>query len=62
METLNNSISLSERLNNEEEVKCVECKKGYYRPINPKYKINHCFVCDKCGSRVTLEPNVVVDE
>lgn len=61
METLNNSILLGEKLMNGEQVKCLECKEGVYRPLNPKYKINHCFICDKCGSNVILEPNVVVE-
>ena len=35
-----------------EEVLCVACKKGHYRPFNPAFKINHSFICDNCGDRV----------
>lgn len=63
METSNSSISLSEKLISGEEVKCVDCKKGIYKPFNSKVKANanHCFVCDTCGSYVMIEPCVVVE-
>ncbi len=38
------------------EVLCVACKKGYYRPFNPAFKINHSFICDNCGDRVHWDP------
>lgn len=59
METSNNSISL-DKINNGKEV-CTKCNKGYLKPLNPKYKINHCFICDYCGSALTIEPNIIVD-
>ena len=61
METSNSSILLSEKLISGEEVKCVDCKKGIYKPFNPEAKVNHCFVCDTCGSHVMIEPCVVVE-
>ena len=59
METTNNLI-LSEEMLNEGEVQCYSCKKGHYKPYNGKCKINHCFICDNCGDRLTVEPNVEI--
>ena len=61
METLNSSTSLVSRLLLGEEVKCDECKKGIYRPLNPNCKINHSFVCDVCGSTYHWDPVIEID-
>ena len=60
METSGNSISLSERLMEGKEVKCLECQKGIYIPANKEAKVNHYYRCSKFGSVVILEPYVEV--
>lgn len=59
MKTLSNSILL-EKLN-KGEVKCKKCD-GYYKPFNPKFDVNHYFVCKKCGDSVHVDPIVVVEQ
>lgn len=59
METLNSS-TLSEKMLNEGKVHCYECKVGYYKPLTPNCKKNYCFICDNCGDRLTVEPNVQI--
>ena len=59
METIPKYDNMIERLQKGEEVKCKECQKGIYRPFNPKYKINHAYVCDNCGS---VAPEAVVNK
>lgn len=44
-----------EDLQNGKEIKCHACHKGIYRPFNPKYKINHAYVCDNCGSSINID-------
>lgn len=62
METSNKQRekSLVERLLDGEEVVCLCCGKGIYRPVNPAAKINHYFVCDCCGDGVHWDPMVEV--
>ena len=38
------TVSLAKRLNSGEEIRCDYCKKGIYKPMNPKAAINHCFM------------------
>lgn len=61
METYKKSKSLIEQLNAGEEVKCSQCKEGVYKPFNPKFKINHAFVCDKCGNHINIDPVVDIE-
>lgn len=61
METMKKSTSLISRLNGGEKVICTECRKGIYRPFNPKSKINHSYICDNCGAHVQWEPAVEVE-
>lgn len=49
-----------ERLQKDEKVKCKVCQKGIYKPFNSKYKINHAYVCDNCGSSINIDPVVEV--
>ena len=60
METTNSSI-LSEKLLNKGQAHCYVCKTGYYKPIKPNCELNHCFICDNCGNRLTIEPNIQVE-
>lgn len=62
---MNNSI-LSDRnkltmtSKEKDKIECTVCHKGIYVPLNPKSEINHAFTCNKCGSRVHIEANVVI--
>lgn len=63
---MNNSISsdprsLTPTSKEKDQIECVVCHKGIYIPFNPSYEINHLFTCNKCGSRVHFEANVVVE-
>lgn len=60
METTNSSI-LSEKMLNRGELHCYTCKKGYYKPVNTNSDVNHCFICDECGDKLTVEPNVQIE-
>ena len=44
-----------------ENVLCHQCWKGYYRPANPKYTINHWFTCDHCGGHFHWDPVVDIE-
>ena len=33
-----------------------------YRPFNPKFKVNHAYVFDKCGPGVQWDPAVEVKQ
>lgn len=59
METSTN-LTLSEESLNKGEVKCDKCNKGFFKPFNPKYAVNHSFQCDYCGERLIIEPNIEV--
>ena len=41
-------------------VHCYECKVGYYKHQTLNCKKNYCFICDNCGDRLTVEPNVEI--
>lgn len=58
---MNNSNSFENRLLDGETIKCKKCKDGVYKPVNPAYKKNHGYICDKCGDRIFFEENVIVD-
>lgn len=61
MDTSKKYISLSSRLIQGEEVVCEKCGKGIYRPFNPRFKINHVYVCDNCGDSVHWDPVVDIE-
>ncbi len=61
METTQKSTSLMTRILNGEQVTCEKCRKGIYRPFNPKAKVNHCYVCDHCGDGIHWDPVVIVE-
>ncbi len=58
---ISNNLILSEEQLNKGEVECFNCHKGKYKPLNPRYEKNHCFICNCCGDKLTVEPNVVID-
>lgn len=60
METSDNLI-LSEKMLNSGESECPRCHIGKFKPLNPECSANHCFICENCGERLTIEPNVIVD-
>lgn len=45
----------------EDQIQCDVCHEGIYVPFNPSYEINHGFICNKCGSHVHFEANVIVE-
>ena len=59
MESSKKTISL-ENLDSGEEV-CPKCHKGKMKPFNPKFEVNHCFICDNCGAQLTISPNIIVE-
>ena len=61
MEITQKSVSLANRLNAGEEIKCDHCKRGIYRPLNPKAAINYYFKCDYCGQVYHWDPPVIVE-
>lgn len=61
METTKTSKSLVSRLLDGEEIVCEKCGKGTYRPFNPNFKVNHVYVCDKCGFGIHWDPVVEVE-
>ena len=61
METTRSSISCVEALLEGKDMLCTKCKQGHYRPFNPKFEINHSFVCDICGNSIHWDPVVDVD-
>jgi len=62
---MDNSILLGEKIFNsqftQEKVKCPICSEGYYVPSNESCEVNYYFHCEKCGTRVVFEKNIVVE-
>lgn len=54
------NLTLPEEMLNKGEIKCDKCNKGFFKPFNPNYAINHSFQCDYCGERLIIEPNIEV--
>jgi len=46
---------------NSGEVESIKCHKGKMKPFNPNSQINHCYICDNCGERLMITPNVIVE-
>ena len=66
MEIMSSSISsenksLGEHLINGDKVVCIKCHEGIYVPAFPEAKIKHDFYCNKCGDKVHLDANVIVE-
>lgn len=57
-----NPVKDTERLLLGKEVKCNECKKGHYVPLNKDLSKNISFRCSNpdCGSFIQLEPNIEI--
>lgn len=45
----------------EKEIKCTECKSGYYRQTDGDYWSASWYRCDKCGAAYHKEKNVIVE-
>lgn len=58
METLNNSTLLE---TNKGEMECPVCHTGKMKPLNPAHEVNHYFICENCGERLIIEPDVTVE-
>lgn len=58
---LSDQHSLTPTSKEEDQIKCIVCHEGIYIPFNPDYEINHLFTCNKCGSHIHFEANVVVE-
>ena len=58
---MSTSISLDYNPQKDKPIKCPECGKGIIIPINPKSKINHGFICDKCNLKINLTADVEVE-
>ena len=61
MEIMNNLILLETTSKESDNIVCDVCGKGILVPNNPSFDINHSFHCNKCGERIHLEANVVVE-
>ncbi len=60
MEIILKSNYTIEDLQNGKKIECDICHKGIYRPFNSKFKVNHAYVCDNCGSCINIDPVVEV--
>lgn len=60
METIPKYDFMIERLSSGEKITCKKCGKGIYRPFNPEFKDNHCYICDNCGDSYHWDPAVEV--
>ena len=58
METLSNSTLLKTIKG---EMECPVCHTGKMKPLNPAHEVNHYFICENCGERLIIEPNVTVE-
>lgn len=61
MEIIQKNMSLSSRLIRGEKVVCPKCGKGILVPFNPKYKVNHAYLCSDCDFRFHWDPVVIVE-
>ena len=52
---ISNKLILSERELNKGLVECSECHIGKMKPLNPKFSINHYFICNNCGEKLIVE-------
>lgn len=58
---ISSNLILSEIELNKGNVECPRCHRGKMKPLNPKFSINHCFICNNCGEKLIVEPNVIVE-
>ena len=68
METSHSSISLNDgsllvKLQKGENIRCLECKKGFYIPFNKKIgaSTSYWFKCNNCGKPIYFEKNIVIE-
>lgn len=54
MHSVEEAIERLKKMRNGEEVPCKHCVDGTMRAIGD-YKTTHCYVCDKCGSKINLD-------
>lgn len=64
-ETLNNSTSsrkiLTMTTKRSDNVACDRCSNGTMIPVNENAKLNHCFKCSHCGTRVNFDTIVDIE-
>ncbi len=51
-----------DRLYAGEKVLCPTCNKGFFEPSNRELplELNHCFLCNNCGERLNIDPDVII--
>ena len=54
MHPVEESIKKIKKLRNGEKVSCQHCTDGVMKAIGD-HATTHCYVCDKCGSRINLD-------
>jgi len=58
---MESSSELIERLQNGEEIKCIDCGNGYYTTSADDISISHEFSCNSCNSVIRVSPNITID-
>jgi len=53
--------NLTRNLKRGDDVLCLKCGKGIYRPFNTTPDKAHTFICDKCGDSIHFTPSVTVE-
>ena len=61
MENMTNLILSKDSKDSQDLDVCVVCGEGIMRPLYQDSPVNHCYVCDVCGSRKNIEADVVVE-
>ena len=59
-EDKNNDVDLS-GLKRGEQIKCLNCHNGYYKPFSLPAEKCDWFKCDNCGDHVHFTPNIIVE-
>lgn len=61
MEKKYDVYSIIEELRKGNQIKCEECKKGYYITSAKDISLAREFNCDYCGNVIRIIPNVIVE-
>lgn len=57
---MENISELIKRLQKGEEIKCIDCGKGYYTTSANDISISKEFNCNNCNSVIRVSPNVII--
>ena len=55
------ALSLLEKLNNGEKIKCMACGKGYMLKCNPEIEKNFFFYCSECGEIWQFAKPIIIE-